>query len=121
MAEQLSLIQKPTIVFVPGACHVPAHYEPLCIELQALGYPTRTIHPQTTGEKAATFSYRDDVNLIQRTLKRLIEDEEKDVVLAPHSLGCVAASQSVTGLEKSTRKADGKRGGLLHIVFIAGK
>ena len=40
-------------------------------------------------------------------------------MLAAHSYGGVPGCQTVSGLERSKRKAEGKTGGVVHILFIA--
>ena len=109
---------KPTIVFVPGAYHTAAHFQPLSLLLERAYFPTLTVSVPSIGELAATATYRDDVRTIRATLERLVEDEGKDVMLAPHSLGAVSGCQTVTGLEKSKRLKEGKSGGIIHVLFI---
>ena len=109
---------KPTIVFVPGAYHTAAHFQPLSALLERAAFPTHTIPVPSIGESAATATYRDDVRTIRATLERLVEDEGKDIMLAPHSLGAVSGCQTVTGLEKSKRLKEGKGGGIIHVLFI---
>ena len=40
-------------------------------------------------------------------------------MLAAHSYGGVPGCQTVSGLERSKRKAEGKPGGVVHVLFIA--
>ena len=56
---------------------------------------------------------------IQALLKRLVEGDDKEILLAVHSYGAVPACQSISGLERSKRKADGKPGVLVHILFVS--
>ncbi len=56
---------------------------------------------------------------IRSVLEKLIEEEGKDVVLAAHSYGGVPACQTVKDLEKSKRANGEKRGGVIHVLFIA--
>ena len=109
---------KPTIVFVPGAYHTAAHFQPLSVLLERAHFPTLTVSVPSIGDLAATATYQDDVRTIRATLERLVEDEGKDVMLAAHSLGAVSGCQTVTGLEKSKRLKEGKSGGIIHVLFI---
>jgi len=110
--------QKPTIVFVPGAFHTKAHFAPITARLNALSFPTAVVELPTTA-RAIEASYRDDVHATRSALETLILQDGKDVMLAPHSYGGVPGCQAVSGLEKSKREADGKPGGVVHVLFIA--
>lgn len=109
---------KPTIVFVPGAFHTAAHFEPICALLNQADYPTTTVELPTTS-RAQTASYRDDVYAIRSVLEKLVEEEGKEVTLALHSYGGVPGCQTVNGLERSKREAEKKPGGVIHVLFVA--
>ena len=109
---------NPTIVFVPGAFHVEAHFAPISSLLNQNSYPTITVELPTT-VKATTAKYADDVHAIRSVLGQLVKEEGKEVMLAPCSYGGVPGCQSVSGLERSRRKAEGKAGGIVHVLFIA--
>ena len=110
--------ENPTIVFVPGAFHVEAHFAPISSLLNQISYPTVTVELPTT-VKATTAKYPDDVHAIRSVLEKLIEEEGKEVMLAPCSYGGVPGCQSVGGMQRSSRKAEGKAGGVVHVLFIA--
>lgn len=110
---------KPTLVFVPGAFHTPNHFTPLAELLQASSYPSVTVSLPSIGAQAATGTLTDDIKAIRAVLEKLVEEEGKDVVLAAHSYGGVPACQTVSGLEKSKRANGGKKGGVVHVLFIA--
>ncbi|CAD6580718.1 MAG: hypothetical protein ASARMPREDX12_000248 [Alectoria sarmentosa] len=110
---------KPTIVFVPGAFHTPKHFIPITELLQKSSYPSVTVSLPSIGAQAATATLTDDIQAIRSVLEKLIEEEGKDVVVAAHSYGGVPACQTVTGLEKSERANGGKKGGVIHVLFIA--
>ncbi len=109
---------KPTVVFVPGAFHTSAHFEPITILLNRASFPTTTVELPTTA-RAHTASYRDDVYAIRSVLEKLIEEEGREIMLALHSYGGVPGCQTVNGLERSKRKAQGKPGGVIQVLFIA--
>ncbi|KAI4112807.1 MAG: hypothetical protein LQ338_008271, partial [Usnochroma carphineum] len=112
-------ITKPTIVFVPGFLHTPAHFGPISELLSKSGYSTITVARPTIGDLAAVSNYRDDVQAVRDVLERLVEYENKEVILAPHSSGAIPACQAVNGLERSVRAQEGKLGGIVHVLFIA--
>ncbi|KAK3168974.1 hypothetical protein OEA41_005422 [Lepraria neglecta] len=109
---------RPTIVFVPGAFHTSVHFEPISAVLNQASFPTTTVELPTTAQ-ATTASYRDDVYAIRSVLERLVEEDGKEVLLALHSYGGVPGCQTVSGLERSKRKAEGRPGGVIHVLFIA--
>lgn len=119
MSSPILGVPKPTIVFVPGVFHTPIHFQTIITLLGHASFPTLAIALPTVGEQAATANYRDDVHIIRGTLKKLVEDENKDVVLAVHSLGGISGCQTVNGLEKSKRLKEGKQGGVVQVLFIA--
>lgn len=108
--------QTPTIVFVPDAFHVEAHFVPLCELLNQASFPMAVIDLPTTA-RAKTASYVEDVHAIRSLLEKLIE-EGKEVILAAHSYGGVPACQSVSGFERSKRQSQGKPGGVVHVLFV---
>ena len=59
------------------------------------------------------------MDAIRSLLKKLVEEDGKKVVLAPHSYGGVPGCQTVSGLERSKRQAKGNAGGIIHVLFIA--
>ena len=109
---------KPTVVFVPGAFHTAIHFEPISTLLKNEFFPTTTVELPTTAH-AKSASYRDDVYAIRAVLEDLVEKGGKEVILAAHSYGGVPACQTVSGLERSRRKAESKPGGVVHVLFIA--
>lgn len=109
---------NPTIVFDPGAFHVKAHFAPISALLTQNSYPKVTVELPTT-VKATTAKYPDDVHAIRSVLEKLVEEEGKEVMLTPCSYAGVPGCQSVSGLGRSSRKAAGKAGGVVHVLFIA--
>lgn len=109
---------KPTIVFLPGVFHTEAHFKPICALLNERSFPTITIEFPTTAH-ATTATYRDDVYAVRSVLETEIVENGKEVLLAAHSYGGVPGCQTVSGLERSKRKAEGKAGGVVHVLFIA--
>lgn len=111
--------QKPTVVFVPGAFHTPAHFEPIVSLLEKHSYSSLAVQLPTRGATARSSDLHDDIQAIREQLTRLIEVEQKEVVLVMHSHGGVSGCQSVQGFEKSGRIAQGKDGGIIRCLFLA--
>ena len=111
--------RQPTVVFVPGAFHVPAHYEPVIAHLEKLSFPSIVISLPTIGIHATTAGLSDDIQAVRSTLERLIDVENRDVILVPHSYGGNPGCQAVQGLERSKRVKEGNTGGVVHCLFIS--
>lgn len=111
--------QNPTVVFVPGSFHTPAHYEPIGSLLEKHGFPSLAVQLPTIGATARKSDQHDDLQAIRDQLKRLIDEEQKEVLLVMHSSGGVVGCQTVHGFEKSARIAQGKSGGIIGCLFLS--
>ena len=113
---------KPMILLVPGAWLHPSTYVRFLDILKAAGYPTLLVsypshnpaHPFTADVAGDSQSIRDNV------LVPLIEEQGKEVVLVMHSYGGMPGSVASNGLGKTQRTQEGKRGGVLGLVFVSG-
>ncbi|MFF4836402.1 alpha/beta fold hydrolase [Streptomyces sp. NPDC001315] len=85
--------QRPTLVLVPGAWHLPSTYDLLRGELDALGYPSLAVKLPTTGPDARG-GLRDDAD----TIRAAIEAVSGPVVVVAHSYGGIPATEAVTDL-----------------------
>lgn len=112
-------MQTPTIVFIPGAFHTPAHFEPIVSLLEKHSYSSLAVRLPTIGTTARNSDLHDDIRIIREQLERLIEVEQKEVVLVMHSRGGVAGCQAVHGFEKSVKTTQGKSGGIIRCLFLA--
>ena len=108
---------KPTILLVPGAWHSPDLYAPMTNLLVAEGYEYIGISLASTGADPALENWDPDVELIHKTVLGLL-DQGKDVVLAVHSYGGLVGSEAMKGLGKKQRESEGKKGGVVHLVYI---
>ena len=115
---QISSLQKPAIVLVPGTFHTPTHFQPLSERFQRLSYPTHTVALPSIGEEAATATLQDDINAIRSPLERFVDDG-KEVVLVLHSYSGIPGCQTVKGLEKTKRAEEGNEGGVIQVLFMA--
>jgi pimeloyl-ACP methyl ester carboxylesterase len=115
-------VTKPTIVCVPGAWHGPEIYDETMAALNKAGYPTIGCPLASVGpeQPLSQNNFDSDVKGIRDCLARLIEDEEKEVVLVSHSYSGMPAAEAPAGLTKSEREAKDLKGGLIRIVVIMG-
>jgi hypothetical protein len=112
---------KPTVLFVHGSWHSPKHFEPVRAIFDANGFPTECPLQPTFNSKPAppVISLADDVAVVQALLTRLVEEENKEVIVAMHSYGGVVGSQSVLeSYGKQARAAEGRAGGVIHLLYM---
>lgn len=111
-------VNRPTIVFVPGAWHSPSCFEPLPKLLYAEKYEVVGVTLPSVGAEPPVSSFDPDVAAIRETVLSILE-LGKDVVLAVHSYGAIPTSEAVKGLGLQDRFQEGKKGAVLRIIYIA--
>jgi pimeloyl-ACP methyl ester carboxylesterase len=104
-------------VLIPGAWHTADGFGDVVKQLEGHGYEAHALHLPTAGKDLAC-TPREDAAFIQETTRALAE-EGKDIILVMHSYGGLPGSDSAKGLLKRDRKAEGKQGGITHLVYIA--
>ncbi|THX64249.1 hypothetical protein D6D08_08029 [Aureobasidium pullulans] len=116
-------MSKPSIVLVPGAWHVPAHFNQVIDKLEDQGYvclcvnlPTNTRDPLVDGR---LLGIEDDVAAIRAAVTNQL-DAGNDVVVVTHSYGTVPGTAALTGLNLKARKTAGNTNGVVGVVIISG-
>ncbi len=109
---------KPTILFVPGAWHKAACYTPVIAALENQGYPTSTANLASVGPVPGLPNWDADIAAITCALEPLAEGG-KSIVVATHSYGSLPANEALVPFLRSTRAAQGKKGGVVHVVYIS--
>ncbi|KAK4560636.1 hypothetical protein LTR86_005214 [Recurvomyces mirabilis] len=114
---------KPTIVLVPGAWHVPEHFQKVQKLLEAEGYscvgvnlPSNAHEPYIDGKLV---DFNDDVSAARLVVTRVLESGE-DVVVVVHSYGTLVGTAALRDLSPNARKAAGHANGVRSLVIIAG-
>ena len=109
------------VVIIPGSFASPTLYEPLTQSLSRDGIESRIVDLPSVGRKEGKepATMTDDVNEISSVVEKLLEDDN-DVVLLAHSYGGVPATQCLEKLSRKARQAEGKKGGVSKIVYLAG-
>jgi pimeloyl-ACP methyl ester carboxylesterase len=85
--------QRPTLVIVPGAWHLPSSWDLLRGELDALGYASRAVKLPTTGPDARG-GLREDAEAVRATIEAIVGP----VVVVAHSYGGIPATEGLTDL-----------------------
>lgn len=114
-----TMIKKPTVVLIPGAFAKSSCFDALVPYLQDAGYSTVVVaipssDPLDPSNATCQKDYdhvRDDI------LLPLIDGEGTDVLLFIHSYG---GQLCPTGLSKAQRQSEGKKGGVIGLVYLAG-
>ena len=112
-------MSKATFVLVPGAWHGPDIYLAVMNKLNEHGYPTIALPLPSNGADPPHQTFDEDVKAIRDTLTRLVDTEEKEVVLVVHSYAGVPGVEATKDLGKEERHAKDLKGGLVRLVFIA--
>jgi pimeloyl-ACP methyl ester carboxylesterase len=110
---------KPHILIIPGAWHPASTMEDFRKSLEAAGFPTLIVPTPSVGNRDVTV--RDDEAQTTALLKPLIEDG-KEVAVLGHSYGGVVltgVTGATVGLDKRSRDAQGLKGGILGMIFLA--
>ncbi|SMY21260.1 unnamed protein product [Zymoseptoria tritici ST99CH_1A5] len=119
-ADQISYMPpNPTIVIVPETWCPPSLYDPLTLRLERAGYRVRTVFLPSTGDKILAKWGTEDVDIIAATIRHCVNRGE-DIVVVAHGAGAASAGDAVSGLSKADRVEQGKRGGVIRMVYIAG-
>ncbi|KAI1383533.1 Alpha/Beta hydrolase protein [Hypoxylon trugodes] len=116
----MSAQEKPTVLFIHGAWHLPIHYRALLDELRSLGYPILAPYLVTTGYDD-TIDDKTHVEATSQVRDFLTPylDQGRKVVVVAHSFGGIIASQASVGLTLEDRAARGLQGGIASVVFVA--
>jgi len=110
----------PTIVFIPGLWETPAVFTSVISFLHSKGFETLTVSLPSTGTSSpGNPSMHDDERAIRTIVQRLVEKEEKEVLMVCHSAGGFLGSAAIEGLSKKSIKEKEKVGGVVGIVFLS--
>ncbi|KAL5042641.1 hypothetical protein BDW71DRAFT_136851 [Aspergillus fruticulosus] len=110
---------KATILFSIGAWITPSTFDAVRARLSERGIPSEAPAHPSIGALPPTKTLADDIASLKSVLKKLVEVEEKDVIVVGHSYGGVVASGAVEGLAKADRESAGQNGGVVRIAYMA--
>jgi hypothetical protein len=110
---------KPAIVISPGSfCKVSMYANFIHLLYEAGFDRIEVVRLPSLGRRdplpAATME--DDANEI-RTIVEQVSNDGFDVLLMAHSYGGVPATESIKGISKKEREAQGKPGGVVRILY----
>ena len=103
--------------------HVPAHFSKLTAQLETAGYscigvelPCNTTSPYIDNR---LLGISDDQSAIRATVLSQLETG-RDVLVLTHSYGCIPGLAALSGLDSTTRSANGQSTSVKAVVMIAG-
>ncbi|CZR54075.1 uncharacterized protein PAC_03958 [Phialocephala subalpina] len=111
--------QNTAFVLVPGSFSPTSFYEKVIPLLENKGYLAVPTALQSAGERPqGPATFEEDVSFIAATIQKLA-DEGKDVVLTMNSYGGFPGTEASKGLSKKGREANGLKGGIIALVYLA--
>ena len=117
------LEEKPTILIIQDRFQTPAIYKHLADQLVSLGYPT--VHPllptcsDAQHPKFPSLTLLDDATAVQAELVRLVEHEQKTIMVVMHGYGGMVGSEAILEtMSYSKRREHGHSGGVIHLFFV---
>ncbi|CAN8096930.1 unnamed protein product [Discula destructiva] len=119
-----SEVVKVVFVFVPGAFHPTAYFQPIRDYLHKQGHESIAIGHSVLDLVNPGSCFLDDAAKVEKTVKALL-DEDKNVVLVMHSYGGIVGSQAtgdlMASLEAASPSADnhGGMGKILNLFYVA--
>lgn len=111
-----TMASNTTFILVPGAWHPAASFNPIIGPLKDAGYDVRAIELPSFATEPPLDDFRPDVDLISREIEDAA-DKGQDVVVFMHSYGGIVGAESCRGLGRQERKASGKTGGVVRLVY----
>ena len=111
----------PTLLLVHGGGHGNSIYlAEFQKQLEKRGIASVAYRaPSESGPPAQGRAMYDDASYYREKICKLA-DAGEDVVIFAHSIGSVVATEAAQGMGKAERQAKGLRGGVVHLIFLAG-
>lgn len=109
----------PTVVIVPGSWQLSNVWVEFRAILARAGHPAHHVElPSVGGTELPLTGLPEDVAAVRAELDQLA-DKGDEIVLLCHSSGGVVGANAVEGYDIATRKAAGKKGGVIRVVYLS--
>ncbi len=110
-----------SILIIPGASALPELYDPVVKAVTAYGLDIKPLHIPSIGipgpREGEPPTMYDDAAFIATHVRNLA-DSGNNVILITHSYGGTPGTESVRGLTKKEREAQGLEGGIVAIAYM---
>ncbi|CAN8103534.1 unnamed protein product [Discula destructiva] len=110
--------ERPVFVLAPGAWHTPDCFEILEDKLHAQGYETAAVAYPSVGAEPPTKGLYDDAAAVRAEIE-VHAGQGRQVIIVVHSYGGLVGAEAVKGLGYKQRQAEGKKGGVTLLVYLA--
>jgi alpha-beta hydrolase superfamily lysophospholipase len=111
--------RKPTVVIVPGSWQLPLVWDEFRAVLARANYQSYHVAlPSVGGTELPLTGLPEDVAAVQHVIGGLA-DHGDEIILLCHSSGGVVGSNAVEGYDVASRKAAGKKGGVVRVVYLS--
>lgn len=112
-------MSKPVFIFVPGAWHTPSIFARVIALLSHHGYTSHGLSLPSVDANPGLPDFSADVTALQDLITTHLS-AGADVIVAMNSYGGMVATEAVLpSMLKSARAAEGKKGGVLRLVYLA--
>lgn len=110
---------KPTLLFLHGGWHVPESYHKLTSAFRAAGFEVHIPRYLSMNQsRPPNADLTSDTDLIRSYATSLVE-AGRTVIVLMHSYGGQVGTNALYGLSKESRAAQGKQGGITHLIYMA--
>lgn len=110
--------ENPTILFIPGAWHLPEVFDDVRASLKSRGFPSVAVALPSIGAEPPCKGLVDDTIFVQNEIERL-SNKGKHLVVVAHSYGGMVGAGAVKGMGYAERQTANKQGGVLMLVYMA--
>ncbi|KAJ3572533.1 hypothetical protein NPX13_g5016 [Xylaria arbuscula] len=110
---------KPIVFFLPGGYHTSWIYDSVRNILSDRGFATDASDLISVGATDANVGMYSDATHLRSQLMKIL-NQGNEIILVAHSYGGIVASNAVDGLSVEQRAAQGKKGGIILILYLAG-
>lgn len=107
------------VVLIHGAWHEASTWDTLRPSLHDAGFTTSAISlPSVSGSGTPHSDTTEDTATIRNEFTR-VADAGHDIIAVLHSYGGIPGSDACEGLSKQERAVQGKKGGIIHVIYLA--
>lgn len=113
-------IKNPVVVLVHGAWHTAAAFDLVTPIFSEQNYETLAIQLPSVDIRPPLVDTSADIATVRSHVTKILDEDDRDVVIISHSYGAIPATDGVKGLDMKTREKDGRRTSVVALVYISG-